>query len=193
MYTIVRKIHLYSGLSLLLFVLLYFVSGLVMTHETLFPRQQPSSTVVEYPLEYQGTWTAQELGAFLATRFDLHGRMQDARELKDGGWSFVYASAGQENKLRISPGHDKVTITHTPQNTVGVLHRLHRLHRYGGPWFYSLWAFVYDLTSLSMILFAVTGIYLWYKLTARRLLGWILLSTSFGYALTTVLYLLYAP
>lgn len=192
MYTAFRKIHLYSGLSLLLFVLMYFVSGLVMTHHAWFPREKTTSTT-EHPLDYAGAWEAEELGAFLASEFNLNGRMFQAKEQPDGAWTFGYASAGEENKVAVAATHDKVTVTRTEHGAVEVMHRLHRLHKYDGPWFYILWAVVYDLTSLSMIVFAVTGIYLWYKLTARRRLGWALLGTSFSYALATILYLLYAP
>jgi len=33
----------------------------------------------------------------------------------------------------------------------------------GGGWLYDLWAVVYDLASASMILFALSGIYLWHQ------------------------------
>ena len=37
MYDLIRKIHLYTGLTLLAFVLMYFVTGYVMIHHDLFP------------------------------------------------------------------------------------------------------------------------------------------------------------
>ena len=49
------------------------------------------------------------------------------------------------------------------------------------------------LYSASMIVFALSGIYLWYKLTKRRLLGWALLAVSFAFATGAVLYLVHAP
>ena len=44
-----------------------------------------------------------------------------------------------------------------------------------------------------MILFAISGIYLWYRRTRRKLVGWIFLGVSYGYAGMTILYLMYAP
>jgi hypothetical protein len=69
----------------------------------------------------------------------------------------------------------------------------HRLHRYGGGWVYNLWMVFYDLASFSVILFAASGVYLWYKLTRRRALGWTCLAASFGFTAGTILYFVYAP
>lgn len=52
---------------------------------------------------------------------------------------------------------------------------------------------VYELASAAMVVFAATGIYLWYKLTRRPLLGWMLLALSFSFAGGTILYLVHAP
>jgi hypothetical protein len=67
------------------------------------------------------------------------------------------------------------------------------MHQYGGGWLYNLWVVFYDLASLALIVFAITGVYMWYKLEGRKRLGWILLGLSFAYAGAMVLYLIYAP
>lgn len=69
----------------------------------------------------------------------------------------------------------------------------HRLHKYGGGGLYDLWMVFYDLASFSLIVFALTGVYMWYKLTRKRLLGFLILGGSFSYAMAVILYLIYAP
>jgi hypothetical protein len=86
-----------------------------------------------------------------------------------------------------------VRITTSQFSTRQTLVHFHRLHGYGGGWVYDLWMIMYDLASAAMILFAASGIYLWYKLTKRRLLGWVLLAVSFSFAIGTMLYLVHAP
>ena len=67
------------------------------------------------------------------------------------------------------------------------------MHNYGGGWLYDIWVVFYDLASASLILFAISGIYLWWRLTRRKLWGWICLGISWGFAAVTICYLMYAP
>jgi len=69
----------------------------------------------------------------------------------------------------------------------------HRLHGYGGGWLYDGWAVLYDLASLSMIVFAITGVWLWYKLIPNRRLGWVLLALGFSFTSALMLFFLLAP
>ena len=41
--------------------------------------------------------------------------------------------------------------------------------------------------------FAITGVYMWYQLTRKRLLGWLILGGSCAYTGAMILYLIYAP
>jgi hypothetical protein len=52
-----------------------------------------------------------------------------------------------------------------------------------------IWAVLYDLASAALILFAITGIFLWYKSTSRRLPGVVCLAASFGFTASMVIYL----
>ncbi|MDX2153117.1 MAG: hypothetical protein SFV54_20400 [Bryobacteraceae bacterium] len=51
-------------------------------------------------------------------------------------------------------------------------------------------AFLMDLTSASMIVFAITGVYLWFQLEKRRLPGALILAAGFVYTASMVIYLL---
>ena len=68
---------------------------------------------------------------------------------------------------------DSVHIFRREEDARTTLVGFHRLHGYGGGWLYDIWVVFYDLASLALILFTLTGIYLWYRLTKHRLLGWI--------------------
>jgi hypothetical protein len=45
---------------------------------------------------------------------------------------------------------------------------------------------------VALIVFGLTGIDLWYKLTRRHWVGWVALAFSRGYAVGSVLYLFYS-
>jgi hypothetical protein len=193
MYDLIRKIHLYSGLTLLTFVLMYFVSGYVMTHHDWFPGGDPRRSVREESLAPALGADPEAYSALLQRRFGLSGKRQPPSRMKDGSWKFVYVRPGVTHEAIVPVSGDRVRIARSDVDARGALVGFHRLHGYGGGWLYDLWAVAYDLSSAAMVVFAVSGIYLWYKLTKRRLLGWVLLAISFAFATGTVLYLVNSP
>ena len=79
----------------------------------------------------------------------------------------------------------------TKLGAVGIAIGLHRLHGYGVGGLYDLWAFVYDLASASMIVFSLSGIFLWHQTTKKRMAGWICLGASFAFAALMILYFMH--
>jgi hypothetical protein len=71
------------------------------------------------------------------------------------------------------------------------MNQYHRLHGYSGGLNYYLWAFIYDLSSISMIVFSLSGVYLWYKTERKRTAGWFVLLGSTVLTYATILYLMY--
>jgi hypothetical protein len=69
-----------------------------------------------------------------------------------------------------------------------MLIRLHHLSGFEGGKIYEIWGVMLDLVCVAMIVFALSGIYLWYKLTKRHLLGWLVLSASVCYTAATAIY-----
>jgi hypothetical protein len=192
-YTLLRKVHLYSGLAILAFVIMYFVTGYPMIHRTWFPNPEALKKTRTEPLRYNGPKNPSAYSDYLQKTFDLRGQVTRQRRQKDGSWEFRYSRPGTAYEAVVAPAGDSVRITTVRDNAVQTLIALHELHGYGGGELYNLWAILLDLASFSLIVFAFSGIYLWFKLTKKRLLGWILLGISYGYAAATVLYLIYAP
>ncbi|MEW6750888.1 MAG: PepSY-associated TM helix domain-containing protein [Candidatus Latescibacterota bacterium] len=220
MHDVLRRIHLYTGTAILVFLVMYFVTGYPMIHHRLLPDSDPEKTTRTHALRYRddrapqvfsvylretfdlGTPAAalpvsgpvlSEFSAYLQETFDLGGKRQEPARLGDGSWRFRYWRPGTAYEAVVSVRGDSVRITQSRDSLRRTLVGFHRLHRYGDGWLYSLWAFCYDLAGLSLILFAVTGVWMWYRMTRRHLLGWLLLGMSFAYAGATILYLIYAP
>lgn len=199
MYDTIRKIHLYSGFVLLAFVVMYFFTGYVLTHHDLFPRGEPAVTTREESLAPAlrtpgaGGVTPEEFSQRLQRQFDLPGKREAPVRNRDGSWEFGYSRPGTWYEAVVNPRGDRVTIKRTDAGAAQTLVGFHRLHGYGGGWVYDLWMVVYDLASFSMIVFAVTGVYLWYKLTRRRALGWVMLAVGVGFTVATMIYLVHAP
>ena len=73
------------------------------------------------------------------------------------------------------------------------LAQLHQQTGYEGTWLNKLWAATVDLTALALILFAASGVYLWWKLGRQRRLGLAVLVVASGYSLASLAWLVFGP
>jgi hypothetical protein len=191
MYPLIRRVHLFTGLLLLVFVLMYFASGYVMVHNEWFNKPGPATTTRTETLNYSGESSDEVLSRYLQETFDLRGKRNPPNHRKDGSRQFNYTRPGTTFEAVVSPDGKQVAVTRKEFGFVGLANGMHRLHGYGGGRIYDAWAFLYDLASAALILFALTGIILWYQSTSRRLPGLICLGLSFGFSAAMILYLLY--
>ena len=191
MYDLLRRIHLYTGMCILSFVVMYFITGYPMIHHKWFPEAEPVKSKRIEDLDYAGN--PEELSIYLQEKFDLRGHRSELGKRRDGTRRFEFVRPGTFYQVSVNPEGTRAESAETHVGSTRTMIGFHRLHRYGGGGLYDLWILFYDLASFSLILFAATGIYMWYKLTKKKLLGWIFLGLSYGYATTTILYLMYAP
>ena len=193
MYQIIRRIHLYTAFFLLSLVLMYFVTGYLMIHEGLLANRDPEKKTRAAHLKYKGEKTPEAYAGYLEENFGLEGKRQPPQKQEDGSWRFEYFRPGTSYVAVISAAGDSVRITETTEHLRRTLIGFHRLHGYGGGFLYDIWAVLYDLASIALILFTLSGIYLWYKLTQHHLLGWLLLVLSLCLTGFTIGYLLTLP
>ncbi len=192
MYSWIRRLHLFTGLFLLVFVIMYFATGYVMIHGQWFPRGEPRKSTRTEPLAYVGDRSAPAFREYLEKTFAVRGKRQPARQQPDGSWRFNYIRPGENYEVAVSAAGDQATITRTEFGAVGLANGLHRLHGFGGGGLYDVWAVIYDLASAAMILFALSGIYLWHQSTQIRWPGWLCLALSFGFSAAMILYFLFS-
>ncbi len=189
-YHVIRRIHLFAGLVLLVWVLMYFVTGWIMVHEDRFPRGDRSKSTYTAKLAREGDKGTPEFVQHLETVFEIHGKRQEPKRQKDGTWRFNWVRPGEVNEVVISADGLEAKVTRRQSNLAGVAHGLHRLHGYGGGLQYDVWVFFYDLASVSMIVFSLSGIWLWWKTATTRLAGYLCLAASFGFAGAMIAYLM---
>lgn len=192
MYRQLRKVHQIAGLVVLAFLAMYVLSGMVLVHRSWFDESAPERTTRTVKPEYSGEDTVEGWEAFLRDDLDLRGQVRSRRTQRDGGLEITIARPGITHVAEISRDRTTVRITEERTSWPETAIAFHRLHGYGGAWAYTLWAAIYDLVSVALIVFALTGVYLWYKLTRRRWIGWLVLGVSCGYTVGSVLYLLYS-
>lgn len=192
MISLFRQIHLYSGLVFFVFILMYFISGYVILHNIIWGSNKPEKNArmeaVNYPLNLDNEGVSE----YLQRQFSINGKQLPPQQMKDGRWKFRYWHPGRWHEVIVALDRDSVEIVSIKWYSRRTLVQFHRLAGYEGDWPYKIWAFLYDLVCLTMIVFPISGIVIWYRFTKKRLFGWILLSLSFGFAGFTIFYFIYA-
>jgi hypothetical protein len=191
MYHFIRRIHLFTGLLLLVFVVMYFASGYIMIHATWFGGREPKVSVRSETLDLPANESDAELANRLQAIFGLRGQSGAPEHRKDGSVRINYARPGTTFQAVINSGGKQITITRRDFGFAGVANGLHRLRGYHGGWAYWTWSLMYDSASLSLIVFGISGVILWYQSSARRLAGWICLAASFGFTAAMIVYLMW--
>jgi hypothetical protein len=185
-YSLIRRIHLYCGLVLIASITMYFVTGIAIVHASWFGKD-PAPIEVKTSGKLDPGLNPQDpaFPSQLAARFHIPGQYHDAQAKGPNRWQLNYNQPGSTTTVNIEPDRSFSII----QRKLGFRQTLigfHRTHGYEGGWFFVLWALIMDLVNVSLILFAITGTYMWWKLSKHRTLGWITLLASYGYAAAIV-------
>lgn len=189
LYKVIRKIHLIATLVLATFIFMYFVTGFIMIYEETFQRRNLSVENVREKIDGIRSIGVDSLADWSRKRYHLRGR----QFIKENSESTVidFSHPGTMASVRVMRSHDSVYVEVKKGNFNTVMHQYHRLHGFGGDWNYFAWAIMYDLSAISMVVFSITGIYLWYKTERRRLAGWLVFAASTILTFSTIFYLMY--
>ena len=168
-----QEIHLISSMIMLSFMMIYVITGILMINHDLFTlpeiRAVHSTRPVENPMDGDVKSYARDLKRSL----DLKGRTA-YRQDNQKNWIFNFDIPGEAYQIKLTPAQDTLYVTQSTQdmNFYLVAHRIHILRGFKGGWAYTAWAVMYDTTCFAMVLFAVTGIILWYKRRKQYRHGW---------------------
>lgn len=185
-YSVFNLLHRYAGLSLVTFILMYFLSGFIMTHHQWFKGPELETVEKRQNFRTPVNMGMDELAVFLQDSFDLRGYRQQPNLRSDSTVAFRFYHPGMLQEATLDLREDILLIKIRPQNFAQTITAFHRIHRYGGGGIYDLFVVMMDLTSFSMILFAVTGVYLWFKVIRAKILGWSILIASLLFTILVV-------
>ncbi len=128
------------------------------------------------------------LEAFAERALGAKGRVVRPRPQDEGGILLRYTRPSSTLEVAATPDRSAAVITTTRYGWLRAVRWLHVLTGYAGGPAFVVWSILLDLVALAVIGFALSGIYLWYKLTRHRRLGWLLLGGSWCYTLAVILY-----
>jgi len=188
-YDIIRKIHLYASLSIVVFLLMYILTSYMMIYHGWFTRENDQEVISEIKVE------PAEIGENAWEKFrknhSIEGRFVREHFTDSGELIKEYAGPGNIFRITIAKDLKKVEIRQTKKNLADRIIGFHRFRGYGGAIQYNLYALMLDVVGVSLIIFAVTGVLLWLKLLKHNKIAWAILILGFIYVSSVIGYLLY--
>ncbi len=192
---LLRRIHLYAGLFLAPWVLMYAISTVAMIHRALFDDGNAKGPQWEKRVEraFDGVFP-QDAPVSLQARTLLAWLELDGAH--NARWIPEQATLVIQRQQMIDP----VRITYTPADkrvvvegqagkTSALLERMHRRRGYERDYAADdVWAFVVDAFIVAMLFWVISGLWLWWQMKATRRLGF---AFALGGAAVFALYALY--
>lgn len=179
-YKVMRKIHFVTSILIFALSLMYIITGFITSKHEWFDVGKDVKSSQNQPLHFTpDTTDLKRLGNEIKREFNLTGRMNYSKN-KNGEISFNIFRPGIVQHVKINKDLDSLTITKTERKTFYEINkRIHRIHGFEGGTLYFIWGVLLDLTAVSMILFSVTGIFLWYRARKFFKFGWFILVPVF--------------
>ena len=178
---------------------MYAITGFVMIHADWFPNNPTDTTRTdgfrwgEVPVgnDWDVLGYLESVQPRIRQDLGIDGRFSSSRKERDGSFALVFRGPGSEEKVFYNTKSDSVRITRRDYGFAQMMNRLHQFKGYRGGVVFILWAFLLDVVSVSLIFFAISGVYLWYTLKSNnRRLGWALLGGSTLYAIGSIAFLM---
>jgi hypothetical protein len=187
-----RDLHLYLGLLITPFVLVFAVSVFFLVHPALF-RTDPGPilkrTVANLPLpanldQLSGRERIDALKPALASA-GVSGEVGWIQHLaKENRLVIPVTVPGRSATVTIDVGKREASVE---ERGTGLASAVVLLHKSPGPhlvgmrmnWFpMRLWLWLADATVYLLLFVTVSGVWLWYVIRSERRIGWVLLATG---------------
>ncbi len=170
---LVHKIHLISSMIIFSFLLMYLLTGIIKINHNLF--EIPPVEVSQYtvPVEKMMDGTPREYTKYLEEKYNFRGRINFKKDQKEN-WVFNFNFPGDNIQITLTPAQDTLHFKQWKQKMTffTVANRMHVQRGFKGGWAYTTWAVMYDISCFAMIIFAVTGVLMWFRARKRFRYGW---------------------
>jgi hypothetical protein len=176
---LVRRVHMFTGLFLAPWMVMYAISTMVMTHhesvKSLYGSERPA-LVKDRELDYSRSFSPNLRRDAIAQQVLNDLGMAGAHSVsagKDGRAIVIQRQhAMAQQRLTFDPSKSTITIEREEFHTPTILERLHRRRGYDHPYAVDyMWGFMIDVAVAAMVFWSLSGIWLAWTLTATRLWG----------------------
>jgi len=176
----VRLTHLYAGLFLAPWLLIYATSGFCLNHsrwinERLGIASPRWDVLREVPFVPDDTFprTPEEQAEAILRYADLEGPHFIVDQPTAQEMIINRASGGGDYRITWRGLRSLIIVEkQQPFSSYRLLHFLHFRHGYGQPYFVQIaWAVLVDAVTISMWLWVLTGLYIWLRRPRQRIAG----------------------
>jgi len=192
---VIRQIHLYTGLFLLPWILVYATSAFVLNHRHAFDKHIKSTHAFEPHSEHSFTPDesfpkepkpqAREILRFL----DLDGPHSVKSKAGDKAITITRQSGGGHYQIRWLRDEEKLVIKRRPFSVVNLLNYLHFTAGYSKNYLRrTAWAATVDFVALCLWIWCISGILMWLRMPRR--IPWGIADVVAGWLLFLLLTLL---
>lgn len=185
-----RDLHLYAGLFVSPFLVLFSISVFFLNHAKVTPdewsevRTVPSVRIPDGLSQLQGI-AAVDAAQAIAAEVGLDGEVGFTRFNRQANhFVFPISKPGREASVDVDVTAQTATVS---VRSTSIWESLAYLHKMPGPhnveirgnWLpTSIWRWFADLTIYLTLFITITGLYLWWALRAERRIGLLLLSAG---------------
>ena len=177
---LLRRIHLYAGLFLVPWVLMYALSTMAMNHRALFndPNAQGPQWEKRMERTFDGVFPpdapvplqARTLLAWL----EMDGAHNARWQAKQSALVIQRQRLTDPIRITYTPADKRVIVEGQPAKTSALLERMHRRRGFDRDYAADdIWAFVVDAFIIAMLFWVISGFWLWWLMKPTRRLGFV--------------------
>lgn len=167
-----KKIHIYLGLYLLLFLWVFSVSGLFLNHPKWFGGQ-PQRTTIEQTVDMRETGNPLSKARHLMGQLDLVGEAIFRGEQKRGQFAFIAMRPNERTFVNVDLESKVAKVTHVEGNLGQMLGNLHTFSGVRPIWGEKesirdwlptrVWSFSIDALAVGVILLVISSLYMGFR------------------------------
>jgi hypothetical protein len=178
-YPPVRALHLYTGLFLSPFILIFCISVLALNHAGWLDKKAPVShlpvikaKIRQFPHDTSDLNTAKAI----ISELKIDGEI-DFIYRKGNHFAFPVTKPGLKLLIDVDTLSNDVTINRTVEGTIRATNYLHKMpgphneNIRGNSAFLKLWRVLADTVVYLLLFLSASGVFLWYFLKVERKLG----------------------
>lgn len=183
---VIRRTHMYLALFLFPWMLMYALSTAAMNHRAFFTKMYGAPPAYEREREfvYDGVFpddaALRSISEQVLAAAGLDGAHGVSRR-KDGAIVITRNDLLTPRRLTYLPADRTVLVERLPHRSNALLERFHRRRGYAtGYALDTVWAFSVDLVIVAIVLWVLSGLWMWWEMKATRPLGALAVAGSAG-------------
>lgn len=187
-----RKLHLYAGLFISPFLLVYAVSTIYLNHSV---RPKPvDEQLGTMPLQLEQDLEGMDLVNSVLDQLELSGEIVGRGQIRNNQTTIRVARPGMVKVVTVNLEQQQATIMERSNGLLGAINYLHfnpGLHRVPNWGMTKFWGWLADATVYLTLFLTISGIYLWLFIKAERKIGWIMLGGGVASFVSIILAIFY--